>query len=1342
MSELLTDLTRREFHENFIKEKIPSWLTGAPAARRRALKEVRPSIANWYRSASTASHEALKQAIARSWASQSTVDHLLATLADVQQFAEPLLRQALKSQFGLELDVRKTCLRLYIPKGLVRGYEVKTISLLEAALHNFESKETAAGYFDGASCFISEPTASGQFDVLSLTPRLTIAAFASLCRRLDIGGQYQQRLAALLLPKKAAAKTRLVHQVITSQQDQLRASLLLAHMKGDIDEGARNMLSGLLAGGQNPLFAGKTQHFHQLSILGATLTGIVLFAADLEHASDVVPLIAYVPHDPEHPLKAYASTGEFAAELVRQLRAPAYQRFFAQFVAHDQRGNFFTLLNDALSKVVWHQHEPGDPRPAWRTVPTARPILRLQVQSGQGDVWTWLYQAKLNKILNDAQTIAVSTAQEDRKSRWEQWDRLQNVATTVVEVATLVVLPFVPFLGELMLAYTAYQLLDDTFTGILDWSEGQLIEASAHLQSIAENVAQLSVFAVGGVVLGKLLAIKPSAFIENLKIVDAGAGKQRLWNPDLSVYEHALPLPIDSPPDELGLHRHAGTTLLPLERRVYEIEAGAFDEGYRIRHPDRPDAYQPRLTHNGVGAWAHEVERPMEWQGAQLFRRLGHSVAEFSDATAARILAVSGIDEAVLRDMHVHARRPPALLEDTLRRFRLDQRIQTFIAQMQNSDPAVYTKADPRLQAQLLRAQGVSVPQGWLRSGDLVSGAVESLDDATLKELLGESPAFGDTLPGIDARSARLRARMVSWAEQDRSALFKALDDSFEPSSDKPIQQMRRIFPDLPKAIAQELWRNASAADRVHMQNKPGLTQSMAHEALFYLREVRLSRACEGLYLDSVAGPDSDKLALHMLETLRGWSSDIRIEVRDGQFDGALLDSIGRTDAPIRKVLVRLGRQYQAHDGFGMELHGLGDLYAAVIHALPDAQRQALGLPHVGQGNGLKQAIRQQALPSRSQLRVLLKQPPLEPGARSPMGLAVGRSGYLLGGGDFVPELVRSIEQRLQALYPTLSEEEVATLRRERLTGDPLLSIARLENEYVTLVNELETWTADVPATHPVSGKVLTLEESSVQRQRRALFTEVVRASWSRRLTENNRFETERFFSKVDIIGSLPQLSANFSHISEFLLVNSSPYLRAGNFLNGFSSLKYLTIRGIRLDAFPVETFRMRELVVLNLDNCNLRLDEASAEGLAHMDGLEELDLDDNPLGVAPFVGHMKNLETLRLSRTDLKRVPEGLFDLEKLRHADLTGNHIVELPDDLFELDDARNVSYNFIDNPLSESSRGRIAAYNENYSLDRKLLIHFEAEGEDVSGSDSDDDTETDDSGRDSLSEDSDDE
>ena len=1319
-------------HRRFIEEKIPDWLIQASPHRRLALRQTPVAIAPWYGAASAASHAALAQAVRAAWMSQARLDRMFEALADVRRFAEPLLRQALKDRFGVELDVTRTYLRLYLPKGILVGYQVKTLSLLDAALNNFEKRESAANYFDRASCFISEPDSHGHFNVLAINGQMNIDAFVSLCRDLDIGGQYSRQLEALLLPTDAVAKAMLQYRVKTSQSDGFRAAVLLARMKGDIGAGSQDALLQLLEGTGSQVLRG-----YQLQIMSARLTGIMVLAGDLERAAGVEPLVVYIPDDPQHPIKEYPSTLAFRATLTGQLRSSAYQAFFARFIAHEQRGDFFAELDQQLNEMTWHPSQPDAPQPAWRRTPVENPRLRFEMHRIQGNPWQWLYQDKLNKILNDARIIAVPTADEDRQSRWALWDNLERVASIVMQAATLMVMPFVPFVGELMLTYIAYQLLDETFTGIVDWAEGQLTEAADHLLAIAENLAQLGAFGVAGAVVGRVLAIESSAFVEGLKPVVLDDGRTRLWNPDLKPYEQGVSPPTGSAPDEWGLHHQAGRSLLMLEGRTYEVGTDAEGSAYHIRHAQRPDAYRPQLIHNGAGAWAHEVERPMEWQGAQLFRRLGHSVVEFSDETARRILAVSGIDEAMLRHLHVHARRPPALLEDTIRRFRLDQRIQVFREQMLSPDPGVHARADVLMQRRLLQMQQVSLPEGHQ-----VETLWDVLGEREQKQLLGLSPAPGDALPARHVRAALLRGRMARWAEEQRTSLFTIMEEAFESAADAETQLMRRIFPELPRTIAQELWREASVAERLHLHNRSGMPQRMAHEVLFYLRELRLGRACEGLYLHAFSSADTDRLALHMLQTLEGWNADVRLEVRDGHFEGVLLDSIGAVDAPIRKVLVRQQGLYEAYDERGEQLHGLDDLFGAVQHALPLARREALGLPHVGQGGELEQALRRQALLPRPELRALFGQPPLAPDGRSPMRLAVGRAGYLLGGGDSQPVETASFTRRLRRLFPTLAEDALESVRRERLATDPWLALGRLESEYLTLVNELGAWSADVPSTHPQTGMTLTAEQITLQRQRRGLFAQEIQASWRRQLTDNNPFDTQRFFSRLDILGELPRISADFSHVSEFLLINDSPSLRAGDFLKNFADLKFLTIKGIQLDEFPSETFRMRELTTLNLEDCNLRLNEASVEGLAHMERLERLDLDNNPLGYAPYVGHMKRLEELRLGSTGLTDVPGGLFDLESLRYADLSGNRIVELPDELFEVDDVRDVEYNFGDNPLNESSKQRVATYDENSSLDRKLLIQIDGAAEVLGDSDLDSETESDDSGLDSFSEVSDEE
>jgi hypothetical protein len=44
--------------------------------------------------------------------------------------------------------------------------------------------------------------------------------------------------------------------------------------------------------------------------------------------------VAYIPDDPEHPIKEYSSSAAFAEELSKRLRARTYQQFFSRFIDH------------------------------------------------------------------------------------------------------------------------------------------------------------------------------------------------------------------------------------------------------------------------------------------------------------------------------------------------------------------------------------------------------------------------------------------------------------------------------------------------------------------------------------------------------------------------------------------------------------------------------------------------------------------------------------------------------------------------------------------------------------------------------------------------------------------------------------------------------------------------------------------------------------------------------------------------------------------------------------------------------------------------------------------------
>jgi hypothetical protein len=124
------------------------------------------------------------------------VDQALAALQSPEDFGADRLQAALKDEFGIDTDVRTTYLQLYVPLTLA-GFTVAgaartwSVSLLEAALHNFEADET----YERHSGFSTRPTPTGQFSPLpALDAKISIAQFTQLCRRLDIGGQYQRYL--------------------------------------------------------------------------------------------------------------------------------------------------------------------------------------------------------------------------------------------------------------------------------------------------------------------------------------------------------------------------------------------------------------------------------------------------------------------------------------------------------------------------------------------------------------------------------------------------------------------------------------------------------------------------------------------------------------------------------------------------------------------------------------------------------------------------------------------------------------------------------------------------------------------------------------------------------------------------------------------------------------------------------------------------------------------------------------------------------------------------------------------------------------------------------------------
>lgn len=1281
------DSLNPDSHYLHLKNAIPDWLGNVSPARRKTLKNTQPQLPARLQAASAAHHQELKALNATHWTAQSEVDKRLEHLQDANAFAAPILEAALKSRFNLDLDVRTTFLRLYIPVtvpwfAIKTGARTWTVSLLDAALHNFEEKETEDTAFETASTFITQPSATGQFDTLPLIKQqLSIPAFTKLCRELDIGAQYTRYLEDALGFTDPTAASSLRLKIDASQQAALKAALQWARMNRDISESYFRLIGGVLDGLQGLRVNGQAVLCHDVTLMSAPLTGIVVFAPDLGQAQKIARVVAYVPDDPEHPIKEYASALEMVIELTRQLRSKEYQQFFSRFVNHEQRGFFFASLNDRLSKIQWHPPVAGSSEPTWRETPLDRPNLQTAFTPFNDDLWQHLYQAKLNKILNDAKSIAVPTTYVDQRARWAFWDSLVNIASSILQTAAFIVAPFVPVLGEAMMAYMAYQLLDEAFEGIIEWAQGRTTEAFEHFMGTVESLVQLGTFAVGGAIgsgeFRKVLPKEIVAFIDRFKPIELADGQTRYWEPDLARYKQQDIPGADSTPNELGLHQHQGRQLLPLDDAHFAVSEGSIPGEYRIDHPTRPDAYQPLVRHNGDGAWHTELEQPLEWDKPVLLRRIGHSVETFTPAERELILQVSGYTEDALRKMHVEQQPLPPLLVDTIKRFRIDQDLKALVNQLDSNLPADYLSADPAIQLQLLTEHGRwpankrlsfidqqgetlwqssgdetlplrEIRQNRLIDGDLLKTLLHSLDEGETKALLGEE--FGGPTPSLQVRTRTLRKQLAELAWEQRTTIFESRYQALERIEDPLAQAISQYDPQLPASITRELLNTANGDELIQISEGqlPQRQQDLVQRAN---QEVRLTRAYEGLELDSVSNADSDTLALHSLKNLPGWSRDVRLEIRERDYEGLMLDSTGPADAPIQKILVRqTDGTYQPYDSRGQQLHSASDFYASVLHALPDSERQALNI-QIGQAPKLKDAIRERAM-ERSELRVAISNSPINEPVVDTLRL-LGNQGY----------------------------------RRSERTRR-----SRLNVEYSRLTRQLNRWVHDAPHNNPASGLPFTpIEHMAVVRNRR-FFRDAVQRCW--------RGETlgqtgHSLYLPDAITGDFPTLDANFAHVSTLTMNGSASTGALEPFLQNFPGLRFLDVHNFNLHNLPPSIASLPRLHQLVMRNCGITLSLADQRILASLTELSLLDLMDNPLSASPDIQRMPALQFLNLANTGISTPPARLLDRPHPIIARFDGNQITELPDAFFRLPAEHGAQLDFSNNPLSAATQDRVKVY-----------------------------------------------
>lgn len=1303
------------FNVPFIKRRLPDWTRHLAPSHIDSLVRVRDPAGEFARTYATLYAQASEQLRLALYDSQvqshNSSQALATTLKDfkgITEFAKPLLEAAMSKQFGQSPDVTATMLYHLRAPNLADEQ-----TLLQAALRNFEAdeafdevalQETSAlapagsmknELYDQRDQYPFFSTRYKISDKLSINP----AEFASLCRQLDLGQQYQDHLSEVFDTPTTAETVR--EQTITANKDRLRLQAHIARMKADLSESAYATLLAVLDGSSSPQIDGRAVAYSQLTVLGSQLSDVLIIGSasrkptsTLEDIADAllpIPvwslavdrharIIVCIPGDPQNPVKEFSSLDAFAKDFAIRLRSRTFQRFISGLLPQDESPRFFRRLKAQLKTQRWN------PNPVWPGPPYNPEAYRngmyeevwnddvnlgLSETFIDAQVFGARYDAHLARVKSNARLLAIPTAAVDHQAWIERLEHLTEWGLNVLNVAAF----FVPGLGEVMLVVTAVQLGREVYQGVEAWKEGDAEEAWQHLGSVLQNVAFMAVL---GAVASKAPPITASRLVDGMRTVTTPFGEPRLWHPDLAAYKSDVVLD-GVRPDALGQYEVAGKTYIKLEGNAYEKTYDPALKQWRIQHPGNPEAYRPLLQHNQLGAWRHVHERPLEWDRLTLLRRMGPQMDGFADAQLRQIADASGVSDDTLRQMHVDHQPPPPRLAEAIAAFRTDWQVDELIAGLRNGgrldsgaelvapmvvnlpnwpldevlevfEGAEHWGASQRLslpQAQHSARPTIKISLAQIRAGKLPELVVSSLDEPQRIQLLGARSVEDGADP-----VQMFRDRLADQALERKQMLFDRLLAPKFLAENADIQRLQRSFPTLSPEAAQQVLNQSSDAETARLRSTGKMSLRQAKAIRPHLQQGALTRALSGLRLEGMASVASDRLAVHTLQYVVGWTADLRVEVRSGSPRGLLLDSVGADNATTRYYLVKREGVFQAFDANGGTLSSLPahgrNLFGALLEVLPPATRAGLQGDPV---QALQEELASYANTHREEMSRVLNQRPVNASAPS-WRLASGQLGYLASGrGVGFPDA--GLVTRVRELYPNVSDAEASRFVRSRLSaGDTHQQVFNLlgnrQREFEALERQLVTWIGTRPG-------------SSARRQ----LAVSVRDCWRRGLY---RGLEPAFEIDLRSAASLPELAADFSHVRT-VRINSHQMVgdSADAMLRNFSGVSKLEIT-VQEQDMPALAGKLRELSAiteLSLEGTAQPYTADLLQAIEAMPQLEALALQGDTASMD--FSKLTHLRSLRLAGAP-EQWPAGVLQLPRLQTLDLQAVPIKELPDGLYE--------------------------------------------------------------------------
>jgi hypothetical protein len=567
---------RESRHARIVAQRLPAWLTQATPAMRQALI--------------TSQNE--------SHAAKLALKPILAELRDVTGFCAEYLKREILERFQLDIDPQHYSLVRavhHVGMGFSHRFAIEQ-NLLVAAMQNFEA---GLSFPPGSMVLpvggIEYIAADKNIDFQARTEAPAIAIdprqFADACRALDLGRLYQAHLDTVFKPEQKREKIAALFK--RNDRANFTVQAHIARLRGDIGEESYQMLLQI-AQPTTAAWAGGAVRYHWLRLLGSPdFAAVSLYGVQLIESVVSGRCVVLMPGEPDHPVKEYASFHAFATQLGKKLQSAGFRRSIRLLVGEKFDASFTQRLEQRLtgSSQDWQQR------------------LNLEKRVVVGDLFELQHNDRLLKLYQDARVMAVPTADEDAIMLERERRRYLGAGMTLLNIAGLLV----PGLGEAMLICAAAQLLQDVFSGIDDWRQGDDHAAFTHAMGVAENLATMALFAAAVHVGKAWSAPRVPEVIDDTQLaelvpVTRADGRHELWHADLSSYAADKSLPADLLPETDNLYHDEGRDSVIIDERVHDIRFDDQLQAWRIRHPSDASAYEP-LIEKVSGDWRLAAEQ-------------------------------------------------------------------------------------------------------------------------------------------------------------------------------------------------------------------------------------------------------------------------------------------------------------------------------------------------------------------------------------------------------------------------------------------------------------------------------------------------------------------------------------------------------------------------------------------------------------------------------------------------------------------------------------------------------------------------------------------------------------